>query len=195
MTASLYSQCFAAGIAVFTYLTAAIYKCNEVIKKEVALKGESSRCMVIVLGSIAALQAVSFLIVLYRQELWLNFILMPRQGSVKGVRPFFCNSILIPRQPLHQLIRGVGMANPTWQTLAIDCFTFHIEWQVISCAALTKSSLKVCVLLAVLGLPVQGHGGGLPHTLDGIHGEEPPAVHASIAAGGVLPQEGSGDVT
>ena len=104
MTASLNSQCFAAGIAVFTYLTAAIYKCNEVIKKEVALKGESSRCMVMVLGSIAALQAVSFLIVLYRQELWLNFILMPRQGSVKGVRTFLCNSILIPKQRLHQLI-------------------------------------------------------------------------------------------
>ncbi len=34
----------------FTYLTAAIYKCNEVIKKEVALKGESSRFMVTVLG-------------------------------------------------------------------------------------------------------------------------------------------------
>jgi hypothetical protein len=86
---------------VFTYLTAAIYKCNEVVKKEVALKGESSRFMVMVLGSIAALQAVSFLIVLYRQELWLNFILTPRQGSVKGVRPFPCNSILIPKQPFH----------------------------------------------------------------------------------------------
>ncbi len=85
----------------FTYLTAAIYKCNEVVKKEVALKGESSRFMVMVLGSIAALQAVSFLIVLYRQELWLNFILTPRQGSVKGVRPFPCNSILIPKQPFH----------------------------------------------------------------------------------------------
>ncbi len=75
-----------AGIAVFTYLTAAIYKCNEVIKKEVALKGESSRVMVTVLGSIAVLQALSFLIVLYRQELWLNLILIPRPGSVKGVR-------------------------------------------------------------------------------------------------------------
>ena len=74
-----------AGIAVFTYLTAAIYKCNEVIKKEVALKGESSRFMVTVLGSIAVLQALSFLTVLYRQELWLNLILIPRQGSVKGV--------------------------------------------------------------------------------------------------------------
>ena len=104
MTASLNCQCFAAGIAVFTYLTAAIYKCNEVIKKEVALKGELSRFMVMVLGFIAALQAVSFLIVLYRQELWLNFILMPRQGSVKGVRPFLCNSILMPKQPLHQLM-------------------------------------------------------------------------------------------
>ena len=75
-----------AGIAVFTYLTAAIYKCNEVIKKEVALKGESSRFMVTVLGTIAAVQALSFLIVLYRQELWLNFIMVPREGSVKGVR-------------------------------------------------------------------------------------------------------------
>ncbi|CAK0735440.1 hypothetical protein CVIRNUC_000581 [Coccomyxa viridis] len=72
------------GIAVFTYLTAAIYKCNEVIKKEVALKGESSRFMVTVLGTIAAVQALSFLIVLYRQELWLNFIIAPREGSVKG---------------------------------------------------------------------------------------------------------------
>lgn len=70
----------------FTYLTAAIYKCNEVIKKEVALKGESSRFMVTVLGTIAAVQALSFLIVLYRQELWLNFIMVPREGSVKGVR-------------------------------------------------------------------------------------------------------------
>lgn len=69
----------------FTYLTAAIYKCNEVIKKEVALKCESSRFMVTVLGIIAALQTLSFLVVLYRQELWLNFILIPRQGSVKGV--------------------------------------------------------------------------------------------------------------
>ena len=75
-----------AGIAVFTYLTAAIYKCNEVIKKEVALKGESSRFMVTVLGTIAAVQALSFLIVLHRQELWLNFIIAPREGSVKGVR-------------------------------------------------------------------------------------------------------------
>lgn len=74
-----------AGIAVFTYLTAAIYKCNEVIKKEVALKSESSRFMVTVLGSIAVLQGLSFLTVLYRQELWLNLILIPRQGSVKGV--------------------------------------------------------------------------------------------------------------
>ena len=104
MTASLKFQHFATGIAVFTYLTAAIYKCNEVIKKEVALKGESSRCMVMVLGSIAALQAVSFLIVLYWQELWLNFIFMPRQGSVKGVRRLLCNSILICMQPLHRLI-------------------------------------------------------------------------------------------
>lgn len=69
----------------FAYLTAAVYKCNEVIKKEVALKGESSRFMVTALGSIATLQALSFLIVLYRQELWLNFILIPRAGSVKGV--------------------------------------------------------------------------------------------------------------
>ena len=75
-----------AGIAVFTYLTAAIYKCNEVIKKEVALKSDSSRFMVTVLGTIAAVQALSFLIVLYRQELWLNFIMVPREGSVKGVR-------------------------------------------------------------------------------------------------------------
>ena len=87
------------------------------------------------------------------------------------------------------------MANSTWQTLAIYCFTFHIEWANYKLCCIDKIFAKVCVLLAVLGLPVQGHGGGLPHTLDGIHGEEPPAVHASIAAGGVLPQEGSGDVT
>ena len=42
--------------------------------------------MVTVLGTIAAVQALSFLIVLYRQELWLNFIMVPREGSVKGVR-------------------------------------------------------------------------------------------------------------
>ena len=42
--------------------------------------------MVTVLGTIAAVQALSFLIVLYRQELWLNFIIAPREGSVKGVR-------------------------------------------------------------------------------------------------------------
>ena len=50
-----------------------------------ALKGESSRFMVTVLGSVAVVQALSFLIVLYKQELWLNLILIPRQGSVKGV--------------------------------------------------------------------------------------------------------------
>ena len=56
--------------------------------------------MVTVLGSIAVLQALSFLIVLYRQELWLNLILIPRPGSVKGVRT--C-SLLQPSAPLLSL--------------------------------------------------------------------------------------------
>ena len=46
---------------------------------------------------------------------------------------------------------------------------------------------------AVLGLPVQGHSGGLPHTADRFHREEYCAAHAAIATRGMLSQEGSGE--
>ena len=46
--------------------------------------------------------------------------------------------------------------------------------------------------VAVLGLPVQGHGGGLRDQADGVHGEGHCAAHAFLAARGVLPQAGSG---
>lgn len=47
--------------------------------------------------------------------------------------------------------------------------------------------------VAVLGLPVQGYSGGLPHTADRFYREEYCAAHAAIATRRMLSQEGSGE--
>ncbi len=71
------------GIVIMVYLTSCIHKFNGVMRKEVALKEESSRWVCWALAAFAAFQAAGTVLLLYQQQLWTNFYLMP--GGVDGV--------------------------------------------------------------------------------------------------------------
>lgn len=68
----------------FANVTATIYKCNEILKKEVALKDESSKKMCWMLAFLPVMQIMCTMSVLHRQQLWLNFIVLP--SGISGVR-------------------------------------------------------------------------------------------------------------
>lgn len=70
------------------YLTSCIHKFNGVMRKEVALKEESSRWVCWALAAFAAFQAAGTVLLLYQQQLWTNFYLMP--GGVDGVSFTLC---------------------------------------------------------------------------------------------------------
>ncbi|EIE26740.1 hypothetical protein COCSUDRAFT_64636 [Coccomyxa subellipsoidea C-169] len=71
------------GIVIMVYLTSCIHKFNGVMRKEVALKEESSRWVCWALAAFAAFQAAGTVLLLYQQQLWTNFYLMP--GGVDGL--------------------------------------------------------------------------------------------------------------
>jgi hypothetical protein len=67
----------------FTILTAAIFKCNELICREVLLKEERSTKVCWMLACFPVVQILCTLLILHRQKLWRNFILVP--SSIDGV--------------------------------------------------------------------------------------------------------------
>jgi hypothetical protein len=71
-------------MAVLGYLTATVWRCNEVIRREVALKEGRSRRLCWVLG-IGAIAHVAAALLLYQQDLWKHLALMPAGGH--NVRP------------------------------------------------------------------------------------------------------------
>ena len=66
-------------MALLAYLTAMVWKCNEAIRREVALKEGRSRRMCWVLGFVALAHGAAALL-LYQQDLWKHLALMPAGG-------------------------------------------------------------------------------------------------------------------
>lgn len=84
------------GILVLAYLTSVIHKFNGVMRKEVALKEECSQLMCWGLAAFAGAQPIAILLILYQQQLWTNFYLMP--AAVVGVSilgQFICEVLLV----------------------------------------------------------------------------------------------------
>lgn len=74
-------------MALLAYLTATVWKCNEVTRREVALKEGRSRRMCWVLGA-GALAHVATALLLYQQDLWKHLALMPAGGhDVRALPP------------------------------------------------------------------------------------------------------------
>ena len=77
----------AAEIAVLAYLTAAVWRANEVLKSQVALKEGRSMWLCPFMGGAAAAHTAAFLL-LYKQQLWRNLIMMPLGINLGGVSIF-----------------------------------------------------------------------------------------------------------
>jgi len=141
------------GILVLAYLTSVIHKFNGVMRKEVALKEECSQLMCWGLAAFAGAQPIAILLILYQQQLWTNFYLMP--AAVDGVSSL--------GQCICEVLLGFGRFSS-------------------ACNVVEKLLISWTIVGAVVELCLQGGDSGCSHTDPGFYSKELDLTAASREA-------------
>ena len=76
----------AAGLVTYAWLATVLWKANEVVRREAAMKADASKSTLLCLAAALALHPVAVLWMLQRQRLWRSFALLT-PAEVPTVRP------------------------------------------------------------------------------------------------------------